>query len=84
MGRIRRVGLMLVAASIPMSAQEVELIDLVSTPQRVELRYPPAPEATGGTIGGYGGVGIGCGGSDDRDPHSLGVYLEAVNPECRR
>jgi hypothetical protein len=56
MGRIRRVGLMLVAASIPMSAQEVELIDLVSTPQRVELRYPPAAEATGGTIGGYGGA----------------------------
>jgi len=30
--------------------------------------------------GGYGGVGVGDGAPDRRDPHALGVYLLRVTP----
>lgn len=79
MGRVSHAVLFLMAA-IPVSAQQIVFIDLVSTSQRIELRHPPAPPAVNGYGGGYSGVSIGDGAPDIRDPHALGIYLDAVDP----
>ena len=65
-------------------AQEVKYIDLTSVQQRAELRHPPAApaECKEGTCtgGGSGGVSVGDGAPDQRDPHALAVYLLHVTP----
>lgn len=77
--------LLLVAGSAPLDGQEIRYIDLTVVQQRTELRYPPSPpvnceEGAPCTAGGYGGVGIGDGAPDWRDPHAIGVYLVRVSP----
>lgn len=65
-------------------AQEVKCIDLTFVQQRTELRHPPAPPAEcedGKCLGGgIGGVSVGDGAPDQRDPHALGVYLLQITP----
>ena len=66
-------------------SQEIRYIDLTTVKQRTELRYPPAPpvnceEGVVCSDGGYGGVSVGDGVPDWRDPHSLGVELLRVSP----
>jgi hypothetical protein len=64
----------------PLLAQQVRFIDVTTTTQRVELRYPPAPPIANGYGGGYGvGSIVDCG-TDSRDPRSLTVYLQSVIP----
>src|SRR5437879_7083068 len=82
----RRVFLLLVLA-LPclLKAQEVRYIDLTIVRQRTELRHPPAPPSdcrvgAGCLGGGYGGVSMGDGAPDRRDPHALGIYLMRVTP----
>jgi len=82
----RRVFLLLVLA-LPclLKAQEVRYIDLTVVRQRTELRHPPAPPSdcrvgAGCLGGGYGGVRMGDGAPDRRDPHALGIYLMRVTP----
>lgn len=77
----------LLVCSAGLKAQEVKYIDLTLTPQRTELRYPPAPPPVcrkGGTcIGAGSGTSVGSvadGAPDWRDPHALGVYLDSVSP----
>lgn len=81
----REVLFLLLAYPVMLRAQEVKYIDLSLVPQRTELRYPPTPppDCKAGTScvgGGYGGVGVGDGALDRRDPHALGVYLLRVTP----
>lgn len=59
----------------PPFAQQVKYIDLISTTQRVELRFPPPMP---GQNGGYGGGLIGDCGLDAREPRSLTVSLQSV------
>ncbi len=86
MTSIRRAVLfVLLAQSAMLRAQEVKYIDLSLISQRTELRYPPAPPPDckpdrSCVGGGYGGVGVGDGAPDRRDPHALGVYLLRVTP----
>lgn len=66
-------------------AQEVKYIDLAGVRQRTELRNPPAPqsecgEGRGCLGGGSGGIIMGDGAPDRRDPHALGIYLMRVTP----
>jgi hypothetical protein len=68
--------LVVVAFSTLTGAQEVKFVDLSAVPQRVELRYPPAKPSGGGV----GGVGVGDGAPDTKDPHWLGVSLDRVAP----
>jgi len=68
-----------------LNAQEIKYIDLTVIEQRTDLRHPPAPPANceeGKPCrgGGYGSLGIADGSGDPRDPHALGVYLQAVTP----
>lgn len=68
-----------------LNAQEVTYVDLTAIKQRTQLRNPPAPapdceQGRPCVGGGYGGVGIGDGAPDRRDPHALGVYLLSVKP----
>lgn len=81
------VPLALLICSAGLKAQEVKYIDLTLTPQRTELRYPPAPPPVcqeGGTCIGAGSgtvvAGVADGAPDWRDPHVLGVYLDSVSP----
>ena len=82
----RRVFLLLLLAwSVLLKAQEIKYIDLSSVKQRTVLRHPPAPPADCKEgmhcIGsGYGGVSVGDGAPDWRDPHALGIYLLRVTP----
>jgi hypothetical protein len=66
-------------------AQEIKYIDIFDVRQRTKLRQPPAPQSDckdgmGCIGGGYGGVGVGDGASDQRDPHALGIYLLRFTP----
>jgi hypothetical protein len=70
--------LLLMGSSLP--AQQVRFVDITTTTQRVELRFPPAPPIENGYGGGYGGVSIAECGTDSRDPRSLTVYLQSVIP----
>src|ERR1700674_88103 len=76
--------LSLMLCCVILRAQEIKFIDLASTAQRTELRYPPAPppdcKKDHCVGGGYGGSSIGDGAPDRRDPHALGVYLLRVTP----
>src|SRR5215469_14102626 len=78
--------LLSLAFSVMLRAQEIKYLDLTSITQRTELRHPPAPpsncdKASQDCVGGgYGGVGVGDGAPDRRDPHALGVYLLRVTP----
>lgn len=78
---LRSVAILIFGAAGSLWAQEVQFIDLVSVQQRVELRYPPAPPVVNGVASAFTGAGIGDCGSDFRDPHALGVYLEGVDPD---
>lgn len=76
----------LVSLAVLAHSQEIKSIDLTQIVQRTELRFPPDPsqpdssQSDGrGFGGGYGGIMVGCGASDIRDPHALGVYLESVS-----
>jgi hypothetical protein len=73
---MKRVMLLVVVAATLTQAQEIEFVDLSAVPQRVELRYPPAKPSGGG----IGGVGVGDGAPDRKDPHWLGVALDRVAP----
>jgi putative transcriptional regulator len=80
----RVLPLLLLVAGSALS-QEIRYIDLTAIKQRAELRYPPAPpvECEKGTVrssGGYGGVSVGDGAPDWRDPHALEVELLRVSP----
>ena len=83
---IRRTILLLVlASSALLKAQEIKYIDLSLVSQHTELRYPPGPppnckEGTPCVGSGFGGVSVGCGAPDRRDPRALGVYLLRVTP----
>jgi len=75
--------LLLLASPCVLKAQEIKFIDLSSIRQRTELRFPPAPTTdcrAGALCGGYGGVSVGDGAPDRRDPHALGIYLSRVTP----
>jgi hypothetical protein len=76
--------LALLACSAPLLAQELKYIDLTASPQRTELRHPPAPQdcEDGAPCvgGGYGGLSVTDGAPDTRDPRALGVYLLSVTP----
>jgi len=75
---------LLVATSALLEAQEVRVVDLLNVNQRTELRFPPAPsdcipgEPCVG--GGVGGLSVGDGEPDPRDPRALGVALDRVTP----
>lgn len=78
------VGIVLICC-VSLNAQEIRNIDLTAISQRTELRNPPAPPShcdSGSACAaqGGGGVGVGDGAPDWRDPHALGVYLERVCP----
>src|SRR5262245_42387130 len=81
----RVLPLLLLVASSALS-QEISYIDLTAVKQRTELRSPPAPpvdceeEGTVCSSGGYGGISVGDGAPDWRDPHALGVELLRVSP----
>lgn len=78
---LNQVGVpLLLLISFPLLAQQVSYIDITTTTQRVELRYPPAPPTENGYGGGYGGMSIADCGADYRDPRSLTVYLQSVIP----
>jgi hypothetical protein len=78
---LNRVGLpLLLLIGTPLLAQQVRSIDLTTTAQRVELRYPPARPVENGDGGGYGGGLIADCGADSRDPRSLTVYIQSVIP----
>jgi hypothetical protein len=74
----------LLASAWPLLGQEVKFIDLSATRQRTELRYPPSPPSDcneGGCLGGgSGGVSVGDGAPDPRDPRAPGIYVLAVFP----
>ena len=81
----RTLLLLLLTSSVTAGTQEMKYVDLSLVPQRTKLRYPPTPppecEAGKSCVGGgIGGVSIGDGGADRRDPHALGVYLLRVSP----
>lgn len=78
---LRSIAILVLGAAASLCAQEVQFIDLTSVQQRVELRFPPAPLVDGVADSGFGGLTIGCGGADFRDPHALGVYLEGVSAD---
>jgi hypothetical protein len=71
----RFTGLLLFLFGFPLLAQQVQFIDLTVTPQRVELRHPPASPNQNG---GYSGGSIGDCGADARDPRSLTVAVQNV------
>jgi hypothetical protein len=79
-------SVILTLGSILLHAQEVKYIDIRGLQPRTQLRYPAAPDAdcnAAGTScvgGGHGGVAVGDGAPDIRDPHALGVYLLRVTP----
>lgn len=82
---VRSVVFCFLICSADLSAQEVRYIDLVGVTQRTQLRNPPAPqpncdEGKPCAGGGWGGVSIGDGAADRRDPHALGIYLVSVSP----
>lgn|SRR5215472_6808860 len=78
-------ALPLLLFGFPLLAQQVKFIDLTTTPQRVELRHPPASPNQDGN---YGGFSIGDCGLDARDPRSLTVTVQNVivrdNDELKR
>src|SRR5260370_31109013 len=81
-GRVLR--LLLLVADFALS-QEIRNIDLTAVKKRTELRYPPAASVNceEGAVcsgGGYGGISVGDGAPDWRDPHALGVELLRVTP----
>jgi hypothetical protein len=68
----------LLLANTVLVAQQVKFIDLTATPQRVQLRYPPAPTIENGISGaGVSGSISDCG-QDIRDPRSLRIYLQSA------
>jgi hypothetical protein len=73
MALLRHAELPLLLFGIPLLAQQVKFIDLTTTPQRVELRYPPAaPNQHGNySVGSVGDCVV-----DPRDPHSLTVTVQ--------
>jgi hypothetical protein len=81
-----RRGFLLLLFALPclLRAQEIKYIDLTGVRQRTELRNPPAPppDCKAGICAGEGGggVSVGDGAPDQRDPHALGVYLLHVAP----
>ena len=80
----RVLPLLLLVADFALS-QEIRHIDLTAVKQRTELRYPPAASVNceEGAVcsgGGYGGISVGDGAPDWRDPHALGVELLRVTP----
>jgi hypothetical protein len=79
---LRSVLLLLVLAWPGLlNAQEMKYLDLSNVRSRTELRYPPAPQSNSeGVSGGGGGGSVRDGAPDQRDPHSLGVYLLHVAP----
>lgn len=77
--------LLVIAAGVSLSAQEVKYIDLTAVQQRTELRNPPAPppqcDANGCSVrGGVGGGSVADGAPDPRDPRALGIYVLGVTP----
>jgi hypothetical protein len=78
------MSLLLLATSALLEAQEVRVVDLLNVNQRTELRFPPAPsdciDGKPCVGGGVGGLGVGDGAPDPRDPRALGVALDRVTP----
>lgn len=77
--------LLLFTTPCPLRAQEVKYIDVTAVRQRTELRHPSALQSeckngTGCIGSGYGGVRVGDGAPDQRDPRALGIYLLRVTP----
>jgi len=60
------------------------VVDLLNVNQRTELRFPPAPsdckDGEPCVRGGIGGLSVGDGALDLRDPRALGVALDRVMP----
>jgi len=80
-----RVLPLLLLVAVSALSQEIRYIDLTAVKQHTQLRYPPAPpvECEEGAVcssGGYGGISVGDGAPDWRDPHALGVELLRVSP----
>lgn len=59
-------------------AEQVRFIDLTTTTQRVQLRYPPGLPLENGVSGGRVSGSIGDCGPDIRDPRSLTVYVRSA------
>lgn len=78
--RLLHLGWMavLLLTSTAVIAQQVKFIDLTTTVQRVQLRYPPAPPVENGVGGGSVSGSVGDCGPDIRDPRSLTVYVQSV------
>lgn len=68
----------LLLANTALLAQQVKFIDVTGEPQRVRLRYPPAPAFENVATGGGMSTSISECGPEIRDPRSLSVYLQSA------
>ena len=82
---------LLFGGAVLLNAQEVRYVDLTAVTQRTALRHPTAAprnckddsscaEGGVGVGGGVGGVSVGDGAPDIRDPHALGIYFLSPFP----
>ncbi len=71
-----RLAFFLLASSALLNAQEVKYVDLTDSPQRTDLRTPPAPPG----VPWSGGGSVADGAPNIRDPHALGIELMRVIP----
>src|SRR5437016_3368189 len=77
--------LLLLALPCLLTAQVTKHVDHTAVRLPTDLRHPPALQSdcrvgAGCLGGGYGGVSMGDGAPDRRDPHALGIYLMRVTP----
>ena len=76
---------LLFGGAVLLNAQEVRYVDLTAVAQRTALRHPRAPpinckDGSSCVGGGVGGVSLGDGAPDIRDPHALGIYFLSPFP----
>jgi hypothetical protein len=78
--RIMAIVVAIAACTAIGTAQEIAFLDLTGVRPRVDLRYPPSPPARCNkevcSGGGYGGIGIGCGGAAPGELRVNLIYLD--------